>query len=641
MLHYSMTYSAPCIAAWLAAVSLLFPSVSSAQEHLSPSSLELSDVLETYDPNRSPQGFTSPLSRGIGNAPMSLVDSLLETDTDISKSAATLPPLVSLDPVHAPAHYALSAVVTYNYGVARLHGGDVGGAIHEWQTVLGMQPDMAEALVGLGAVNIVQGELAVARNQFSRAVSLRSDWPEAWNGLGLASYRLGRIEEARDAWEHAVTLKPDYAEAFVHLGRAHAAEGNFGHALKAFASALDAQPDSPRAHYYHGLTLSKLGRWNAAIPHFEESLRREPTMAAAAIALGHAQAATGDWPEALQTWRDLTALDLPNNHMARVHFLSGQLLWQLGQAKPALEEFRHAAARQPDFVQAHFHAGAVLLALHRWEKAGEAFQRVIDLDPTWPLAYLSLGNALFQQQNLTGALTAYREATRLAPAWADAQLHMGVTLVTLNRSDEAALHIQRAAEAGLAEAEDLLGSFYFTGNGVRPNIPEAMKWWGRAARHDVGGSAALHAQEQLSRLRRRIFHPQENASVIESIREGFTAIQADLRALYVSTLSVDQSDQSVGMTMIQNDRVEEGMRLLLAEAYALHPQAFRDLTNLYEEGLENRLVPHDPRILLYLIETAQEGSAAACRFLNGLSQAELAASRQIPYNLETLNHCHS
>jgi TPR repeat protein len=61
--------------------------------------------------------------------------------------------------------------------------------------------------------------------------------------------------------------------------------------------------------------------------------------------------------------------------------------------------------------------------------------------------------------------------------------------------DEAEKWFRRAAEQGNAEAEDYLGTLYFTGRGVPQNYTEAARWFHMAADKDIE-----HAQRQLAEM---------------------------------------------------------------------------------------------------------------------------------------------
>jgi TPR repeat protein len=57
--------------------------------------------------------------------------------------------------------------------------------------------------------------------------------------------------------------------------------------------------------------------------------------------------------------------------------------------------------------------------------------------------------------------------------------------------------------------------------------------------------------------------------------------------------------------------VDEGVRVLIVEALALSAPAQRLLETVYEQGLDTRLAPYDPRILAYFNTASAEGQPRA------------------------------
>ncbi len=142
--------------------------------------------------------------------------------------------------------------------LARLfnHQGDPNGAIEEYQAAIQLNPLLAEAHRGLGAVYIdkhewIQAEAALgqavqlspnddqayywlgrallaqfdhegAKEAFSRSIQSAPQNPNAYSDLGLALMALGQIADAQTMLERAISLQPDFAEAHDRLERVHA-----------------------------------------------------------------------------------------------------------------------------------------------------------------------------------------------------------------------------------------------------------------------------------------------------------------------------------------------------------------------------------------------------------------------------------
>lgn len=81
--------------------------------------------------------------------------------------------------------------------------------------------------------------------------------------------------------------------------------------------------------------------------------------------------------------------------------------------------------------------------------------------------------------DVAGALTALQALSRQGLPAAD--WNLGVIALDAGRPEEAARHMQRAAEAGFVTAMFGLGRLHETGRLGRPDLPLALRWYGRAA----------------------------------------------------------------------------------------------------------------------------------------------------------------
>ena len=108
----------------------------------------------------------------------------------------------------------------------------------------------------------------------------------------------------------------------------------------------------------------------------------------------------------------------------------------LVEAVAALAEEGGMETAEPSF------ALGVLRYGQRWKnaplaKSEAAFRRAIELRPDWPLPYNGLGLTLMYLERYEEAETAYRHAIQLAPNWSRPHNDLAVLLRHTNRLDEA------------------------------------------------------------------------------------------------------------------------------------------------------------------------------------------------------------
>ena len=197
------------------------------------------------------------------------------------------------------------------------------------------QPAQAQALVKLVAAAPSQASLQIfAASQFER---------------------LHRQPLAITAFEQAVRVDPDNAEAWNRLGYAHAYAGALPAARQALEAYQRLEPNEPNpldslgeAHYLRGDFLS-------AAPYFKASYAKSPQFEGgrATLKAAYALLLDGKFKEADQAW-DQYAKDnatSPLLPVARAHYL-----FTGGQAKPAVDGLRDAAAKAVGPTAALYHA---------------------------------------------------------------------------------------------------------------------------------------------------------------------------------------------------------------------------------------------------------------------------------------------
>jgi len=199
-------------------------------------------------------------------------------------------------------------------------------AIPEFQKVLDLEPNSAEAHLGLGRALWGRGQFDQATiAHFQRAVELRPDCTEAHNYLGVALARRGQIDEAIAQLQRALELKPDYAEAHNNLGAALAGRGELDEAAAHYRKALELNPDYAEAHNNLGFALAGRGQIEEAMAHFQSALELKPDYAEAHNNLGSTLAERGRIDEARAHFRKALVLARQQNNAALAEELQARL----------------------------------------------------------------------------------------------------------------------------------------------------------------------------------------------------------------------------------------------------------------------------------------------------------------------------
>jgi len=91
-------------------------------------------------------------------------------------------------------------------------------AVQEFQELVALAPNNAEAWFNLGFLYDQRDDLAEAEQAFRKAVALQPSLDRAWYGLGLVLVRGNRLGEAVSAFRRTIKLQPFAPYAYYQLG---------------------------------------------------------------------------------------------------------------------------------------------------------------------------------------------------------------------------------------------------------------------------------------------------------------------------------------------------------------------------------------------------------------------------------------
>ncbi|MDH5639900.1 MAG: sel1 repeat family protein [Nitrospira sp.] len=309
---------------------------------------------------------------------------------------------------------------------------------------------------------------------------------------------------------------------------------------------------------------------------------------------------------AISDLRDEVRL-FPGHTDARMHL--AQRLYLIGDLDAALDESRAAVALHPDSAKAHAQLGVVLMAKQDWKSASIELREAVRLDPDLTEAHYNLGSAYYALGNTKAAIASYRHTIELQPRFPDARYRLALLLKLTNHPQDAARLLEDAAIGGVPQAQYFLGNAYKHGQGVEKNPSLAIAWWAKAA--TLGYQPA---SEALSKLRRQALASNQPERRRQEILNAFRRYRHQLWDEYPDLIRTDP-DQSLGITLLQDNRPTTGRTMLLAEAYALSESAQAELARLYEEGSGTEPAQYDDRIFLCFETTAAEGFLPAQKAL--------------------------
>lgn len=190
----------------------------------------------------------------------------LEVSEEMSLSEKTGEPMAS---VSAEGH-SLSKEVIYhfNLGVYHQKQGNTIKAIEEYENVLRLDADNAEAHNNLGVIYKEQDDLDKAVEHYQFVVTSNPGMDEAHNNLGVIHYLRGNQREAVLEYQKALELNPNNLMSHINLGLVYKAQGLERKAIDILEEVLSERPFHPEAHYNLAILYEELGHLERAIWHY-------------------------------------------------------------------------------------------------------------------------------------------------------------------------------------------------------------------------------------------------------------------------------------------------------------------------------------------------------------------------------------
>ncbi len=150
-----------------------------------------------------------------------------------------------------------------------------------------------------------------------------------------------------------------------------------------------------------------------------------------------------------ETWKAMTALkDLAqaHPHNALYQKLLGNIYFHMGLLDWAIDYYRQAIQRDPNYIDAHYDLGVALYHRARVHAATEAFQRVLELDPDYHAAHYRLALCYQHLGKLNAAIQHFVESTVVTPEYVMAHYHLGEIYFEQGEFEKAETAFRRVLE---------------------------------------------------------------------------------------------------------------------------------------------------------------------------------------------------
>ncbi len=184
---------------------------------------------------------------------------------------------ISVDPKYALAYWGLGAAYEAYY-VNRDRKEDLELAIGYFEKAYDLNPDLAEANLGLGWAYFYKEDLREAAKSFQRALELERDSKNALVTCDVGAFlnSVGLFHRAIEYFSEAIEIEPSYLRAYEHLASCYWYIGEFEEGAEVAEKALELEKNYPNLYLLSARQLILLGKYMEAEEAITEAEKIDP-----------------------------------------------------------------------------------------------------------------------------------------------------------------------------------------------------------------------------------------------------------------------------------------------------------------------------------------------------------------------------
>jgi tetratricopeptide (TPR) repeat protein len=332
--------------------------------------------------------------------------------------------------------------ISLNEAELLFNSGELRESQYAFERILSREPDNAEALAGLGMIELKKGDSEEARRYLERSLSLKKTSP-ALLGLTYVALIGNETEEATRFLRQARELSPGDPLPYIFSSYLHAYAGDFSGALRKSDEGLSVFPNNPSILAFKTDLYFILDEPAEAKRSIDALLREYPDSSQGYERLGlYERMVTGNSREAKEAFQKAVLLDpLNDGAMAKL----SDLLREEGYIPESRRLIMKALSLAPWNAMYHYNYGRILADINKIDEARTEFQTSLRLDPTFSRAYLGEGIILLKEGRPTEALRELAKASLFEPSLSE--IHTFLAIAYYQRGDaRSALEELKTAE---------------------------------------------------------------------------------------------------------------------------------------------------------------------------------------------------
>lgn len=326
---------------------------------------------------------------------------------------------------------------------------DLGGAEQAYRQAIALMPTAPNLPRGLAEVLDRQGRRAEAITALRAAIASGAADGTSYGNLAALLARENDLAGAETAYREALRRTPTATSFLRGLSETLERQGRRGEAIGMVRDALASWASDAATHAHLAGLLIRDDDLQGAETAYQTALALSPGSVNLYRGLSETLERQGRRPDAIAVLRK--AFDAGIADAATQAFLAAMLV-RNGDQQGAETVYRQAIARDPRGVGAYRGLATLLNQQGRRREAAETLRQAIAVDPADASLHAFLGLLLAHGHDLQGAEAAYREALLVDPSPARTHRELAEVVERLGRRQDAIAILQRAVEAGHADA---------------------------------------------------------------------------------------------------------------------------------------------------------------------------------------------
>lgn len=267
----------------------------------------------------------------------------------------------------------------------------------------------------------------------------------------MAARHFTKIDQPSKAINHLLRIlpaQPDNKRLRCDLATAYLKSKQYGNAQRLFEELKRETEDSLSAVVAarHGLTLFYRGHIEESLKQLRKSQKKHPESSEIYCYLGQIEASINIPSPAAEAHFE-KAIELDPTYV-EARYQQARYFMKRDDYLQCRDSLLAILKIEPLHVRTHSRLGMVYYYLNQPEMAEKSYLTALALNPGDFNTHYNLGELLYTfRDNPRAALQQFREAAALAPGHPEANFKIGLICLNSDLLKEAALHLQRAADA--------------------------------------------------------------------------------------------------------------------------------------------------------------------------------------------------